>query len=144
MELVDKLFEIPVFISRYIISYIYLPVLLLIILKISVNANSIAVPLNFIKWIIISYCIITILCWLLILMLPHSGNYAFIKRATGPYAWAYWLMLFFNCLLPLVLLHKKFGKNVYIVFVISFLMNFGALFEKFVIIITSFHRDYLP
>ena len=144
MELADKLFEIPIFISRYIISYIYLPVLLLIILKLSINTNSIAIPLKFIKWVIISYCIITILCCLLILIIPNSGYYEFKRRATGSYAWAYWLMLFFNCLLPLVLLFKKFGKNVYIVFTISFLMNIGSLFEKFVIIITSFHRDYLP
>lgn len=144
MTFADKFFQLSTFLSENIIARLYLPILVLIILKIiSKNKTDITLPLKFIKWIIISYCIITLLSWLLVSILPVNGSYAFIDRATGPYAWAYWLMLICNCLLPFVLLNKRIGANFYWVFIVSLVMNIGWIFEQFVIIITSIHRDYL-
>lgn len=52
-------------------------------------------------------------------------------------------MLIANCVLPLILLNKKTGKKLRILFIIALLMNLGWLFESFVIHITNLHRDYM-
>lgn len=78
----------------------------------------------------------------------YGGNeyemYAFINRATGPYAWAYWIMVSCNLFVPQMLWFKKVRTNIPAMFVISILVNVGMWFERFVIIVTSLHRDYLP
>ncbi|MBD64543.1 MAG: hydrogenase [Halobacteriovoraceae bacterium] len=78
----------------------------------------------------------------------YSGNpyerYAFINRATGPYWWAYWSMVSCNVISPQFLWSKKLRTNVVFVFIISIFVNIGMWFERFVIITTSLHRDFLP
>jgi len=78
----------------------------------------------------------------------YSGNeyerFAFINRALGPYAWAYWIMVSCNVLVPQFLWFKKIRTNVVAVFVLSILINVGMWFERFVIIMTSLTRDYIP
>lgn len=71
-------------------------------------------------------------------------QYAFINRATGPYAWAYWIMMSCNLIVPQFLWVKKFRRNIVLTFIFSILINIGMWFERFVIIVTSLHRDYLP
>lgn len=145
MNLADRLFEIPMFMSTYIIAHLYTSVLILIILQgLTGYKNWHISVLTLIKWLIIIYAIITIICWLLVYFFSGTGEYAFLDRATGPYAWAYWIMLFFNCVFPFILFYKPLGKNIYFVFLVSILMNVGFFMERFVIIITSIHRDYLP
>lgn len=78
----------------------------------------------------------------------YGGNeyerYTFINRATGPYAWAYWLMVSCNVIWPQLLWFKAIRTNLVLVFIISIIVNIGMWFERFVIITTSLHRDYLP
>ena len=78
----------------------------------------------------------------------YSGNpyekYAFINRAVGPFAWAYWIMVVCNVGVPQLLWFRKIRENVVVVFILSLLINVGMWFERFVIIVTSLHRDYLP
>jgi molybdopterin-containing oxidoreductase family membrane subunit len=78
----------------------------------------------------------------------YSGNpyekYAFINRAIGPFAWAYWIMVACNIGVPQLLWFRKIRENVLVVFVLSVLINVGMWFERFVIIVVSLHRDYLP
>ena len=78
----------------------------------------------------------------------YSGNeyeqYAFINRATGPYWWAYWSMISCNVISPQFFWFKKLRRNMTFVFIISIFVNIGMWFERFVIITTSLHRDYLP
>lgn len=78
----------------------------------------------------------------------YSGNpyekYVFINRATGPYAWAYWTMVTCNVVSPHLLWFKKLRTNLVFVFFLSLVVNVGMWFERFVIIVTSLHRDYLP
>ena len=78
----------------------------------------------------------------------YSGNeyeqYAFINRATGPFAWAYWIMVTCNVLSPHFFWFKKIRRNVAAVFILSIVVNIGMWFERFVIIVTSTHRDFLP
>ncbi|MDQ7040042.1 MAG: NrfD/PsrC family molybdoenzyme membrane anchor subunit [Rhodothermus sp.] len=71
-------------------------------------------------------------------------QYAFINRATGPYAWAYWIMMSCNLIFPQFFWIKKLRRNIPFMFVASIVVNIGMWFERFVITITSLHRDYLP
>ena len=97
--------------------------------------------LNVVSWIIIIYTIITGMMYLYGLLFIKEG-YAFTNRATGPYWFAYWMMLLGNLVLPLTLFFKKLRTKVgYLIFV-SFAMKSGTYFEKFVIFITKIHRDF--
>ncbi len=70
--------------------------------------------------------------------------YAFKNRATGPYWWAYWSMMTCNVISPQLFWVKKIRTNLAATFVISIIVNIGMWFERFVIIVTSLHRDFLP
>jgi molybdopterin-containing oxidoreductase family membrane subunit len=78
----------------------------------------------------------------------YSANpyelYAFTNRATGPYWWAYWSMITCNVLSPQLFWFKACRKNLIIVFIVIMFVNAGMWFERFVIIVTSLHRDFLP
>jgi molybdopterin-containing oxidoreductase family membrane subunit len=78
----------------------------------------------------------------------YSGNeferYAFINRAAGPYWWAYWSMISCNVISPQFFWFKKLRTNIPFIFVISIFVNIGMWFERFVIIVTSLHRDFIP
>jgi len=78
----------------------------------------------------------------------YSGNeyeaFTFLNRAMGPYAWAYWTMVSCNVLFPQLFWFKKIRTNIPIMFVLAIIVNIGMWFERFVIIVTSLHRDYLP
>jgi len=71
-------------------------------------------------------------------------QYAFLNRATGPYWWAYAIMMTCNVLTPQLYWITKIRTSFVATFVISIFINIGMWFERFVIIVTSLHRDYLP
>ncbi|MGR3810860.1 NrfD/PsrC family molybdoenzyme membrane anchor subunit [Jiulongibacter sp. NS-SX5] len=71
-------------------------------------------------------------------------SYAFINRATGPLWWSYAAMMTCNVLSPQIFWFKKLRENIVVSFVIAVVVNIGMWFERFVIIVTSLHRDYLP
>lgn len=77
----------------------------------------------------------------------YSGNmyeqFAFVNRAFGPYAWAYWIMISCNVIVPQLFWFKKLRTHLVVMFVASILINVGMWFERFVIVITL-ARDYLP
>jgi Ni/Fe-hydrogenase subunit HybB-like protein len=78
----------------------------------------------------------------------YSGSpyeqFVFLNRALGPMFWAYWTMVSCNVLIPQLLWFRKIRTSVPAVFVISILINVGMWFERFVIIVTSLSRDFLP
>jgi hypothetical protein len=78
----------------------------------------------------------------------YSGNtfesFAFVNRAFGPYAWAYWIMFSCNVFVPQLFWFRKIRRSIPITFVMVILVNVGMWFERFVIIVTSLHRDFLP
>ncbi|MFO1464398.1 MAG: NrfD/PsrC family molybdoenzyme membrane anchor subunit [bacterium] len=78
----------------------------------------------------------------------YGGNeyemFTFRNRAFGPYSWAYWTMMSCNLIVPQLLWFKKIRTSIVPMFIISLLVNVGMWFERFVIIVTSLHRDYLP
>lgn len=71
-------------------------------------------------------------------------QYAFLNRATGPYWWAYAIMMTCNVVSPQLFWFKKLRRNLTVTFIITIFINIGMWFERFVIIVTSLHRDYLP
>ena len=71
-------------------------------------------------------------------------QYAFLNRATGPYWWAYWSMMTCNVFSPQFMWFKRLRTSIMFSFIISIVVNIGMWFERFVIIVTSLHRDYLP
>ena len=71
-------------------------------------------------------------------------QYAFINRATGPYWWAYASMMLCNVISPQLFWFKKIRTNIAATFILSLVVNIGMWFERFVIIVTSLHRDYIP
>jgi len=78
----------------------------------------------------------------------YSGNsyeaFAFLNRVFGPYAWAYWIMVSCNVLVPQIFWVKKFRTNLVVLWIASILINVGMWFERFVIVVSSLSRDYLP
>ncbi len=71
-------------------------------------------------------------------------QFTFINRAFGPYAWAYWIMVSCNVIFPQLFWIRKIRRSIPVMFVIAVLVNVGMWFERFVITVTSLHRDFLP
>jgi molybdopterin-containing oxidoreductase family membrane subunit len=78
----------------------------------------------------------------------YTGNvyerFHFINRATGPYAWCFYLMVVCNVLTPQLFWFKRARQSIAVLFVASILVNVGMWFERFVIIVVSLHRAFLP
>ena len=79
-------------------------------------------------------------------MRSHSEfeQYVFHNRATGAYAWAFWTMIICNIVLPQLLWFKKLRRSITFSVCVALVVCVGMWFERFVIIITSLHRGYLP
>lgn len=78
----------------------------------------------------------------------YSGNkyeqFVIWNRMTGPYAPAYWALVFCNIVVPQLLWFRRFRNNVPILFLISVDVLVGMWLERFIIVVTSLHRDFLP
>jgi molybdopterin-containing oxidoreductase family membrane subunit len=71
-------------------------------------------------------------------------RFHFVNRATGPYAWCFYLMVACNVVAPQLLWSRRLRTSVPVLLVISVLVNVGMWFERFVIIVVSLHRTFLP
>jgi Ni/Fe-hydrogenase subunit HybB-like protein len=78
----------------------------------------------------------------------YSGNpfdrFLIINRMTGPYAFFYWMLIACNIVIPQIMWLRSVRNNVAILFVISLIVNVGMWLERFVIVVISLHRDFLP
>ena len=78
----------------------------------------------------------------------YSGNpfdrFLIINRMTGPYAFFYWMLIACNIVIPQCMWLRSVRNNVAILFVISLVVNVGMWLERFVIVVISLHRDFLP
>lgn len=78
----------------------------------------------------------------------YSGSqyeeYLILNRMTGPYAPLYWALILCNGLVPQLLWSRGVRNNLLVLFIISLIVNVGMWLERFVIIVTSLHRDFLP
>jgi Ni/Fe-hydrogenase subunit HybB-like protein len=78
----------------------------------------------------------------------YSANtyeqYMYLNRLLGPYRGLYWLLLACNVAVPQLLWFRRVRRNVAALFVIALVVNIGMWAERFVIVITSLHRDFMP
>lgn len=78
----------------------------------------------------------------------YSGNpyewFMVTNRKTGPYAPAYFALILCNVLVPQLLWLRRVRRNVIAMFLIAIVVNIGMWLERFVIVVTSLHRDFLP
>jgi len=83
-----------------------------------------------------------------VFMAWYSGQihewYALVNRAGGPFAWAYWTMVICNVALPQLFWFRRIRRSVLLMYPIVILINLGMWLERFVIIVVSLHRDFLP
>jgi Ni/Fe-hydrogenase subunit HybB-like protein len=74
---------------------------------------------------------------------PFEG-YTLLNRLAGPYAPLFWGLLLCNVIVPQSLWFKRIRSNVFLLFIVSLIVNLGMWLERFVIVVTSLHRDFLP
>jgi len=78
----------------------------------------------------------------------YSGDkyesFMYWNRVTGPYWWTYLLLILCNIAIPQALWSKKVRQNIYTVWTIAVIINIGMWLERFEIVVTSLHRDFLP
>jgi molybdopterin-containing oxidoreductase family membrane subunit len=87
------------------------------------------------------YLIETFMAW-------YSGDifekYMMMNRMFGPYGWLYWVLILFNILIPQVLWVRSLQTNPWVLFFIAIAVNIGMWLERYVIVVVSLHRDFLP
>jgi len=78
----------------------------------------------------------------------YSGDiyekYMMINRMFGPYGWMYWLLILFNILIPQALWIRRVVTNVPALFLIAISVNIGMWLERYVIVVVSLSRDFMP
>ncbi|MBT6902683.1 MAG: polysulfide reductase NrfD, partial [Gemmatimonadetes bacterium] len=81
-------------------------------------------------------------------MAAYSGNpfesYMMSNRMFGPYGYTYWMLLLCNIVVPQILWFKRFRVNTISLFIVSMFINVGMWLERFIIVATSLHRDFMP
>ena len=91
--------------------------------------------------VVYGYAIEAFMAW-------YSGSpyesYMLQNRLTGPYRFEYWALLLCNVLAPQLLWLRKARRNIYVLFIVAMAVNVGMWLERFIIIVTSLHRDFLP
>jgi Ni/Fe-hydrogenase subunit HybB-like protein len=78
----------------------------------------------------------------------YSGNpfdrYMIMNRMVGPYEYVYWTLITCNIVIPQALWSRKVRRSALLLFIVSLVVNVGMWLERFVIIVVSLHREYLP
>jgi molybdopterin-containing oxidoreductase family membrane subunit len=77
-------------------------------------------------------------------MVTYEQDIFFKYRIAGAYGWSYWLMMTCNVISPQLFWFRKLRRNILFTFIMSIVVNIGMWFERFVIIVSSLYRDYLP
>ncbi|MGA2061349.1 MAG: NrfD/PsrC family molybdoenzyme membrane anchor subunit [Thermoguttaceae bacterium] len=103
---------------------------------------------NMNKILLATGCIVAYSYAIEVFMAWYGGNiyeeFAVANRAMGPYAWAFWLMVFCNVAAPQLFWFKKWRTTPGLMIIVAILVNVGMWFERFVIIVASLNRDFLP
>ena len=100
-------------------------------------------------------CVTLATCWMVAygyimeaFMAWYSGDVfeqAMMKnRAFGPYGWIFWGLMLCNVAVPQALWSARVRRNPLMLFVVALFINVGMWVERFVIVITSLHRDFIP
>jgi len=103
---------------------------------------------NIAKIILLTGSIVGFAYGIELFMAWYSGNrfetFAFANRALGPYAAGYWVMVTCNVFIPQLFWFRKVRQSIPMLFIIAICVNIGMWFERFVIVITSLSRDFMP
>jgi molybdopterin-containing oxidoreductase family membrane subunit len=141
----------PYFVAGAIFSGMAMVITLMVICRVAFKLEHIITMLHFdrmAKLILLTGSLVGFAYSIEFFIAWYSGNmfeqYAFLNRAFGPYAWAYWIMITCNLVAPQVFWFKRLRTSIPVLFVVSILVNIGMWFERFVIVVTSLHRDFLP
>lgn len=71
-------------------------------------------------------------------------RYVALNRMAGPYAPAFWALITCNILSPQILWSSRMRRNTYVLFAVAIVVNIGMWLERYIIVVTSLHRDFLP
>jgi molybdopterin-containing oxidoreductase family membrane subunit len=141
----------PYFVAGAIFSGLAMVITLMVICRVAFRLEHLVTLLHFdrmAKLILLTGTLVGYAYGIEFFIAWYSGNlferFAFVNRAFGPYAWAYWTMVSCNVLVPQVFWFRKARVSMPVLFVASILVNVGMWFERFVIVVTSQHRDFLP
>jgi hypothetical protein len=78
----------------------------------------------------------------------YSGNqfekFVFLNRITGPYRYCWYALIGCNVVATQFLWSRRVRDNVVLLFILSLVINTGMWLERFIIVVTSLHRDFLP
>jgi molybdopterin-containing oxidoreductase family membrane subunit len=78
----------------------------------------------------------------------YSGNqyeqFMMMNRVFGPYAWVYWIVMACNVLAPQAAWFPRVRASVPALFVLALIVNVGMWLERYMIVVVSLHRDFLP
>ena len=75
---------------------------------------------------------------------PYEGDAFRLRTLKGPYVWAYWVMMFCNVIAPQAFWFEKARRNLWVVMAVCMCVNIGMWFERFVIIVTTLPRMWIP
>ena len=73
-----------------------------------------------------------------------NDHFLTMNRMTGPYAIYYWTLIATNIIIPQSLWFKRVCSNTIMLFAVAIVINIGMWLERFMIVVTSLHRDFLP
>jgi Ni/Fe-hydrogenase subunit HybB-like protein len=74
----------------------------------------------------------------------ENERYMIANRMWGPYMGYYWALIVCNGLIPQVLWSKRLRSSIPVLFAVAMVVNVGMWLERFIILVTSLHRDFLP
>ncbi len=142
--MIDYFTEILKFIDVHLIKGLFISVIIIILSKlISKNKINTNIAKDILKYIIITHALVMIIYTLVLLIFPQPGIGP-VNRLTGPYWYAYYILYSSNAVLPLSLLNKKLANNLYIILMISVLINIGWIIESFAMHLADSRSGYLP
>jgi Ni/Fe-hydrogenase subunit HybB-like protein len=141
----------PYFVAGAIFSGFAMVVTLMVICRWAFGLQDIMTMRHFdymAKIILVTGCIVGYSYATEVFSAWYSGNTyeisTVLDRMRGAYSWGYWTMIACNVLVPQLLWFSRVRRNLKALFVISILVNVGMWFERYVIIVSSLHRDFLP
>ncbi|MFQ5700436.1 MAG: NrfD/PsrC family molybdoenzyme membrane anchor subunit [Acidobacteriota bacterium] len=141
----------PYFVAGAIFSGMAMVVTLMVICRVAFRLENLITMLHFdrmAKLILLTGSLVAYSYGIEFFMAWYSGNeyesFVVINRTLGPYAWPFWLMIACNALVPQVFWFRRARSSIPVLFAVSIFVNVGMWLERFVIIVTSLHRDFLP
>ncbi len=141
----DALLSITRFIDQFIIDRIHYTILFIILIAKIRKSIDKEGALQVLRFMMLGYSMLMvielILPFISVLNIKNEA-WKFLQSTNGWYFYSYLFMMLFKCFLPLILFSNKLASKTGILLFVGVLMNFGMIFESFVITVTSIHRDY--